>query len=92
VQEALTNISKYARAENVSITLSGNEIISLLIVDDGIGFSMNAMTRNMGLNGIRDRVTFLQGEFELASKPGRGVSIHIEFPRVSYFRRRSSDY
>ena len=92
VQEALTNISKYARAENVSITLSGNEIITLLIVDDGIGFAMNEMTRHMGLTGIRDRVTLLQGEFELASKPGRGVSIQIEFPRLNYFRRRSGDY
>ncbi|MFT5320033.1 MAG: two-component system sensor histidine kinase UhpB [Pseudohongiellaceae bacterium] len=92
VQEALTNISKYAKAENVSITLSGDEIISLLIVDDGIGFAMNEMTRNMGLTGIKDRVTLLQGEFELASKPGRGVSIQIEFPRVNYFRRRSGDY
>ena len=65
MQEALTNISKYARAENVSITLSGNEIISLLIVDDGKGFVMNELTQNMGLTGIRDRVTMLQGEFEI---------------------------
>ena len=92
MQEALTNISKYARAENVSITLSGNEIISLLIVDDGIGFAMSELTENMGLTGIRDRVVLLQGEFALASKPGRGVSIQIEFPRVNYFRRRSGDY
>jgi two-component system, NarL family, sensor histidine kinase UhpB len=92
VQEALTNISKYARAENVSITLSGNEIISLLIVDDGKGFVMNELTQNMGLTGIRDRVTMLQGEFEISSKPGRGVSIQIEFPRVNYLKRRSGDH
>ncbi len=91
VQEALTNISKYANAENVSITISGDEIISLLIIDDGKGFDMNTMTRNMGLTGIRDRVTLMRGELELASRPGNGVSIQIEIPRVDYFRRRSGD-
>jgi len=91
VQEALTNISKYAKAENVSITLSGDEIISLLIVDDGKGFDMETVTRNMGLTGISDRVTLLRGELEIASRPGKGVLIQIEFPRVNYFRRRSGD-
>ncbi len=91
VQEALTNISKYAKAENVSITLSGDEIITLLIVDDGKGFDMDTVTRNMGLTGISDRVTLLRGELEISSRPGKGVSIQIEFPRVNYFRRRSGD-
>lgn len=91
IQEALTNISKYARAENVTITLSGNEIITLLIMDNGVGFSLNEITQSMGLTGIRDRVTLLRGELEIASKPGKGVSIQIEFPRVNHFRRRAGD-
>lgn len=91
VQEALTNISKYANAENVSITLSGSEIISLLIMDDGIGFAMKDMTQNMGLTGIHDRVTLLGGELQIDSKPGHGVSIQIEFPRINSYRRRLGD-
>ena len=91
VQEALTNISKYAKAENVSVTLSGSEIISLHIVDDGIGFAMNDITQSMGLTGIRDRVNLLLGTMELSSKPGKGVSIQIEFPRINQFRRRAGD-
>ena len=91
VQEALTNISKYAKAESVSITLSGNEILTLLIVDDGAGFEMKSVTKNMGLTGIRDRVTLLQGEMQIDTKPGNGVSIQIEFPRVNLFRRRAHD-
>ena len=91
IQEALTNISKYAHAENVSVTLSGNEIITLLIMDDGVGFAMNEITQSMGLTGIRDRVTLLRGTLEIASRPGKGVSIQIEFPRVNHFRRRAGD-
>ena len=91
VQEALTNISKYASAENVSVTLSGNEIITLNIVDDGVGFLVKEVSESMGLSGIRDRVTLLRGQFDIASKPGKGVSIHIEFPRRNNFRRRAGD-
>ena len=91
IQEALTNISKYATAENVSITLSGSEIISLLIIDDGVGFNFNEITQSMGLTGIRDRVTLLHGQVEITSKPGKGVSIQIEFPRINMYRRRASD-
>ena len=90
IQEALTNISKYAQAENVSVTLSGSEIVTLLIMDDGVGFAMNEISQSMGLTGIRDRVTLLRGELEIASKPGKGVSIQIEFPRINHFRRRAS--
>jgi two-component system sensor histidine kinase DegS len=65
--------------------------VTLLIVDDGIGFEEKEVTKNMGLTGIRDRVTLLQGDMQIDSKPGHGVSIQIEFPRVNLFRRRASD-
>ena len=71
--------------------MSGNEIISLLIVHDGVGIAMNELSKSMGLTGIIDRVTLLQGELDIASKPGRGVSIQIEFPRTTNYRRRASD-
>lgn len=91
VQEALTNISKYAKAENVTVTLSGSEIITLLIADDGVGFAINEITQSMGLQGIRDRVTLLQGALEINSKPGRGVTVQIEFPRMNHYKRRAAD-
>jgi len=73
------------------VTLSGSEIVTLLIMDDGVGFAMNEITQSMGLTGIRDRVTLLRGELEIASKPGKGGAIQIEFPRINHFRRRASD-
>ena len=45
----------------------------------------------MGLSGIRDRVNMLQGALTIASRPGKGTSIQIEFPRVTGYRRRLSD-
>lgn len=91
VQEALTNCAKYADAGNIDITLGGHEVISLIIIDDGQGFDQDKVVLGMGLSGIRDRVNMLQGSLTISSRPGKGTSIHAEFPRVSGYRRRLSD-
>lgn len=91
VQEALTNCAKYAEASNINITLGGQEVISLIIIDDGQGFDQDKVVLGMGLSGIRDRVNMLQGSLTISSRPGKGTSIHVEFPRVSGYRRRLSD-
>ena len=91
VQEALTNCAKYADASNINITLGGQEVISLIIIDDGQGFDQDKVVLGMGLSGMRDRVNMLQGSLTISSRPGKGTSIHVEFPRVSGYRRRLSD-
>ena len=91
VQEALTNCAKYADASSIDITLGGQEVISLIIIDDGQGFDQDKVVLGMGLSGIRDRVNMLQGSLTISSRPGKGTSIHVEFPRVSGYRRRLSD-
>ena len=91
VQEALTNCAKYAEASKIDITLGGQEVLSLIIIDDGQGFDQDKVVLGMGLSGIRDRVNMLQGALTIASRPGKGTSIQIEFPRVTGYRRRLSD-
>ena len=91
VQEALTNAAKYAEASNIDITLGGQEVLSLMIVDDGQGFDQDKVVLGMGLSGIRDRVNMLQGTVTISSRPGKGTTIHVEFPRVTGYRRRLSD-
>ena len=91
VQEALTNAAKYAAASNIDITLGGQEVLSLIISDDGQGFDQDKVVLGMGLSGIRDRVNMLQGSVTISARPGKGTSIHVEFPRVTGYRRRLSD-
>ncbi len=91
VQEALTNAAKYAAAATIEIALGGQEVISLMITDDGKGFDQDEVVVGMGLSGIRDRVNMLQGSCTISSRPGKGVSIHIEFPRVTGYQSRLSD-
>jgi signal transduction histidine kinase len=56
VQEALTNIVKYARAKNVSVDLGmTDDAITLLVEDDGIGIPDDAQNNLLshGISGMR---------------------------------------
>jgi signal transduction histidine kinase len=82
VQEALNNIVQHAGAVNVSVTVrqeSGR--LLLTIQDDGKGFRAE-QERGMGLLGIEERVGNLQGDFEVASQPGKGTELRVSLPLV----------
>lgn len=91
VQEALTNIARHAKAENAAVTLSGNEVVTLIIRDDGVGYQPSAIRQGMGLSGIRERVQSLHGELTVTARLRKGVNIQIEFPRLTRNRRRASE-
>jgi two-component system, NarL family, sensor histidine kinase UhpB len=88
VQEALTNISKHARASEVSIAISRTVIAAPLvspwlrirISDNGEGFDPSHTPTGLGLLGMRERAEALNGRFELVSTPGKGVTIDISLP------------
>ena len=87
VQEALTNVARHARAQNVVVELRpDSESIRLLIQDDGLGFDHEAaMVRaslgaSLGLLGMQERVQLIGGELEIESKPGRGTTVAVWLP------------
>lgn len=84
VQEALTNIAKYAQAGTVEISLALDGPMALLTVqDDGIGFdAAQASGRSAhGLTGMRYRVESEGGMFEIDAAPGRGTRLSAWLPR-----------
>ncbi len=76
-QEALTNISKYAKATVVSIQVSQNQLV---ITDDGRGFNPSQTTSGFGLQGMQERTSAIGGKFELVSAIGRGCTIRVMVP------------
>ena len=82
VQEALTNISKYARASHVEIRLStSNGIVRVSVRDDGIGFDVRLpRTSAHGLLGMRYRLESEGGRMVLSSTLGRGTTIEAQLP------------
>ena len=57
LQEALTNITKHARANTVRVTLKQSDgELSIEVQDDGQGFDTSAQSSGFGLLGMNERV------------------------------------
>jgi signal transduction histidine kinase len=81
VQEALTNICKYAAATEVKIQLQASPTsVCLVIQDNGKGFSVERNTTGFGLQGMRERTLALGGQFEIDSAPAAGCRITADIP------------
>ena len=85
VQEALTNVAKYAEASVVSVLLDWREDWVLAIVEDnGKGFDPNQVVlqsgRGLGLFGMQERAALLGGTFNIESQKGSGTTVFIKIP------------
>jgi signal transduction histidine kinase len=83
VQEALTNVLKYAKAKSVTVDLvrsAGG--VTLSFADDGVGLPEDALSNHLshGIAGIRQRVRALHGEFTIRGAPGEGTLIDVHLP------------
>jgi signal transduction histidine kinase len=80
VQEALHNVTRHAGAKQVRITLQveGGRL-RLVIQDDGRGFDPR-ISRGLGLLGMQERVSHLNGTFDVRSRPMKGTLLSIELP------------
>lgn len=83
VQEALTNIGKYAEATQVTVALTSQAGQAAVEVrDDGIGFdTLAARAGRHGLAGMQFRAESLGGSMRIVSAPGEGSALRIEFPQ-----------
>jgi signal transduction histidine kinase len=85
VQEALTNVSKYAKARQVHVRLRNDGTVARLSVrDDGAGFDTGGVPmRARGLAGMRFRVASHGGRLDLSSQPGKGTTIEAQLPQIA---------
>jgi signal transduction histidine kinase len=81
-QEALQNAVKYSQARQVSMCLSGvSEGLALTIVDDGVGFDVDAVWgTGLGLISMGERVEAIGGTFKVRSTPGAGTRVEVKAP------------
>ena len=85
MQEALTNISKYAQASRVWMSLSsqGGQV-EASVRDNGVGFDTRAPTRSAhGLVGMRFRVEAEGGVLSIVASPGLGTLLLARLPALA---------
>ena len=81
LQEALTNAVKHARTHEFTVTLRGEgDVISLEVVDRGIGFDVQAHGRGLGLLSMRERLALIGGGIAIDSQPGHGTAVRVHVP------------
>jgi len=87
VQEALTNITRHAKAQRVEINLRRDlDEMVLLVSDDGVGFDTAAMRErastgaSLGVLGMQERATLLGGRLDMASVIGQGSTVELRCP------------
>lgn len=85
VQELINNTLKHAGATTIDLKINVSpEQMQLIYRDNGKGFDVDKMldsdTGSFGLKNILSRISFLNGEAEVKSKPGEGVVYFIRVP------------
>lgn len=87
VQEALTNITRHAQAQQVEIRLQRDgDNLALCVQDDGCGFDLAAMQEraiaggSLGVLGMQERAILLGGALEIQSVPGHGSTLLLRCP------------
>jgi len=85
LQEALTNISKHARAENVRIEFHCiDSKLCINVKDDGVGFDdmedLYSLEDHFGLQMMRERAEAIDGQIKLTTQLGQGTEIRVCVP------------
>jgi signal transduction histidine kinase len=101
VQEALNNVIKHSGAtESTVVVKRDGPSVSISIRDNGCGFdagswrSGNSQLRQtgMGLNGITERASILEGKLTIESLPGQGTTLEFQLSgKLNENRHQTAD-
>jgi len=83
LQEALTNVTRHAKAAKVTIKLEQErDALRLAVEDNGRGIMEHeaAGLSSFGLIGLRERVALLGGKIVLQGRPGKGTTLTAQIP------------
>jgi signal transduction histidine kinase len=77
VQEALTNVTRHAHAQVVTVSVSYGEGTTIEVADDGVGGSAEP---GNGISGMRERAGALGGTLHAGPRPEGGFRILAHLP------------
>jgi len=83
IQESLANVVRHSGSKRASVDLRRvNGTITVMIADDGRGFETGSVgaDRGMGIVSMRERLSMINGEISIQSRPGAGTEIRAWVP------------
>ncbi|MBK3497363.1 sensor histidine kinase [Viridibacillus sp. YIM B01967] len=90
LKEVINNVVRHSKATECTITIIQKaDVIQLTVLDNGIGISsMKIKPSSNGLNGMKERVEFVNGELEISEQNGTLVKIIV--PNVIMYQKEDS--
>ncbi|MEW4923508.1 sensor histidine kinase [Algibacter sp. 2305UL17-15] len=81
IQELITNITKHSKASEATIQFSEDEnVLNIIVEDNGCGFDMNSSKSGIGLSNIEKRIEKINGEFVIDTSKGNGTTVILNIP------------
>jgi len=81
IQEQLNNILKHSQAEEVFVSVEGNDgWLQVRIGDNGKGFSLDKKRNGIGISNMTNRVESYNGEIKINTSPGKGCVVDVKIP------------
>ncbi|WP_347862035.1 PAS domain S-box protein [Salimicrobium sp. PL1-032A] len=82
VQEAMTNVRKYAGVEQVEVRIEEElDYVFVAVRDEGKGFDKRTMEKGVGTFSMEERARSIGGELTIYANPGEGTSVIATFPK-----------
>nr|WP_259391498.1 PAS domain S-box protein [Paenibacillus sp. 1011MAR3C5] len=82
IQEALTNVAKYAGVESAEVRVEEREDdVEVCIRDAGAGFIRSAGESGVGLFSMEERAGSIGGRLSIDSEPGKGTKVCLIVPK-----------
>ena len=90
LRELATNAVRHGLAKNLKVAGAVEHgMLRFVLQDDGVGFDTATApgidTGHFGLQGVRERVAALNGNFEIKSSPGAGTRAIVSLPLKKEF-------
>jgi len=81
IQEALTNIRKYAEVTAADVTIREmDDLVRVMVEDKGKGFDLEKQTLGVGLFSMDERARSVGGELSIYATPGKGTKVILDIP------------
>ena len=94
IQEALTNVARYAQVKNVDVEIKADdEMLRLQVRDLGCGFDPQKTIHRttFGLTSMKERAYLMGGQLSIKTEPGAGTELLAIIPISSTLERRRYD-
>jgi PAS domain S-box-containing protein len=96
LHEALSNVRRYAQADDVRVELRARDRgVAIVVEDNGVGYdavSLGAQAGHLGLTLVKERAEIAGGWCNVDAAPGRGVHVEFWLPLGEYRRHHSPEW